>query len=104
MNFQLTINKFMSIKKNYLIQKKIKKDKLFFKTVLGKKKFFRNKSESHSKIFRRSIFVVKQIKKGETFTKHNIKKIRPGHGLPPFYYEKILGQKKFFRYKKKMNH
>ena len=70
--------------KRYLLNnKKIKKNKLFYKTILGKKIFFRNKSENQSKIFRRSIFVIKNIKKGETLTKNNIKKIRPGYGLSP---------------------
>ena len=33
------------------------------------------------------------MNKGEIFTKVNIKKIRPGYGLSPVYYEKILGKK-----------
>ena len=40
--------------------------------LLGEKTFNRNKSENKSKIFRRSIFVTKNIKKGEKFTKKNI--------------------------------
>ena len=87
--------------KRYLLNnKKIKKNKLFYKTILGKKIFFRNKSENQSKIFRRSIFVIKNIKKGETLTKNNIKKIRPGYGLSPIYYEKILGRKSPSNFKK----
>ena len=39
MNFQLTINKFMSIKKNYLMQKKSKKTNYFLKLFLEKKIF-----------------------------------------------------------------
>ena len=61
--------------------------------LLGKKTFFRSTSESKSKIFRRSIFAIKNIKKGELFTKHNIKRIRPGYGLEPKYFEKLLGKK-----------
>ena len=61
--------------------------------LLGKKIFFRNKSEDKSKIFRRSIFTTKNIKKGEKFTKENIRVIRPGHGLAPKYYNKILKKK-----------
>ena len=61
--------------------------------LLGKKEFFRNKSEDKSKIFRRSIFTTKDIKKGEKFSKDNIRVIRPGYGLAPKYYNKILNKK-----------
>ena len=42
---------------------------------------------------RKSIFVLKNIKKGEKFTKDNIKSIRPYHGLHPKYYEFVLNKK-----------
>tara|TARA_B100000315_G_scaffold144148_1_gene133176 strand:+ start:327 stop:1334 length:1008 start_codon:yes stop_codon:yes gene_type:complete len=61
--------------------------------LLGKKTFHRNKSEEKSKIYRRSIFATKNIKKGEKFTKNNIKVIRPGFGIAPKYYDKILNKK-----------
>ena len=61
--------------------------------LLGKNSFFRNKSENKSKIFRRSIFATKNIKKGEKFSKDNIKVIRPGYGLAPKYFNKILNKK-----------
>ena len=61
--------------------------------LLGKNSFFRNKSENQSKIFRRSIFTTKNIKKGEKFTKDNIRVIRPGHGLMPKYFNKILNKR-----------
>ena len=64
--------------------------------LLGKKIFFRSKSENKSKIFRRSIFTTKFIKKGEKFTKNNIRVVRPGHGLEPKYYNKILNKKSPF--------
>ena len=60
--------------------------------LLGKNSFFRNKSENKSKIFRRSIFTTKNIKKGEKFTKDNIKVIRPGNGIAPMYYDKFIGK------------
>ena len=62
-------------------------------SLLGKKFFFRSKSENKSKIFRRSIFATKNIKKGEKFTKENIRIIRPGYGLIPKYFNKILNKK-----------
>jgi pseudaminic acid synthase len=42
---------------------------------------------------RPSIFVVKDIKKGENFSSENIRVIRPGNGMKPKYYEKIIGKK-----------
>ena len=60
---------------------------------LGKNFFYRNSSENKSKIFRRSIFAIKDIKKGEKFTKKNIKRIRPGYGLDPLYFEKLINKK-----------
>ena len=61
----------------------------FFKN----KNFYRSKEELKGKVFRRSIFVVKNIKRGQIFDKTNIRRIRPGQGLEPKYYEKILGKK-----------
>ena len=60
--------------------------------MMGKNFFFRNKSENHSLQFRRSIYAVLDIKKGEKFTKKNIRVIRPGYGIAPFYYEKVLNK------------
>ena len=49
--------------------------------------------------FRRSIFSVKDIKKGENL-KENIKVIRPGYGLSPFYFNKLIGKKSPINIKK----
>ena len=43
--------------------------------------------------YRRSIYAIKDIKKGEKFTDKNIKTIRPAYGLNPNYYFKILNKK-----------
>ena len=60
--------------------------------LLKNKNFFRNKSENKSKIFRRSIFAIEDIKAGSKFLKTNIKRIRPGYGVEPRYYEKLIGK------------
>ncbi len=41
----------------------------------------------------RSLYVSKDVKKGEIFTAENVKSVRPGYGLPPKYYDTILGRK-----------
>ena len=67
--------------------------------MLGKKYFFRNKSENHSLQFRRSIYAVYDIKKGEKFTKKNIRVIRPGFGIQPVYFERLINKKSPFNIK-----
>ena len=56
-------------------------------------KFTREEKEKKLRIHRRSIFVVKDILKGEKFTKENIKVIRPGHGLEPTHFKNVLGKR-----------
>ncbi|MCS6104155.1 pseudaminic acid synthase [Clostridium botulinum] len=60
--------------------------------ALGKVDYTLSKKALKNKEFSRSLFVVKDIKKGEKFTEDNIKSIRPGFGLKPKYLEKILGK------------
>ncbi len=60
--------------------------------IMGKKYFFRNKNENHNLRFRRSIYAVADIRKGERFTKKNIKVIRPGFGIEPLYFEKLINK------------
>ena len=49
-------------------------------------------SESKSKKFRRSLFIVKDVKKGDLLTEENIRSIRPSNGLHTRYYNEILGK------------
>ena len=48
--------------------------------------------EKDSVVFRRSIFAISEIKKGEIFSEKNIRIIRPGHGIKPKYYEDLIGK------------
>jgi pseudaminic acid synthase len=64
--------------------------------MMGKKYFFRNRSEKKNLQFRRSIYSISDIKKGEKFSKKNIKVIRPGFGLQPIYFEKLINRKSPF--------
>lgn len=52
-----------------------------------------SKQESSSMVFRRSIFVTKEMKKGDILTEDNIRIIRPGYGEKPKYFEDILGMR-----------
>jgi len=49
--------------------------------------------ERSSIIFRKSIFVVQDIKEGEVLTERNIRVIRPGYGLKPKYWNTVLGKR-----------
>tara|TARA_B100001248_G_scaffold262238_1_gene256890 strand:+ start:429 stop:1448 length:1020 start_codon:yes stop_codon:yes gene_type:complete len=73
--------------------KKLRNDVDTAFNLLGKNIFFRNKNENKSKVFRRSIFTTKKIKKGQKFTKNNLKVVRPGYGIEPKYFNKILNKK-----------
>jgi len=80
--------------------KKLRNDVDVAFKLLGKKSFHRNINENKSKIFRRSIFAIKNIKKGEKFTKENIKVVRPGYGLEPKYFNKILNKRSLINVQK----
>ena len=60
---------------------------------LGKVNYKLSSSEKKSKIFRRSIYAKRNIKKGEIFTSDNVKVVRPSYGLSPKYYFKLLGKR-----------
>jgi pseudaminic acid synthase len=67
---------------------------------LGHIQYGVQEAEKKSLLFKRSIYVVEDIQPGDTFTAENIRVIRPGDGLHPRYYEKLLGQTARMAYKK----
>jgi pseudaminic acid synthase len=46
-----------------------------------------------SRVFCRSLYIVRDIKKGECITEDNVRSIRPGYGLHPQYFNEIIGKK-----------
>jgi N-acetylneuraminate synthase len=60
---------------------------------LGNVFYGATEAEIPSLKFRRSLYVVKDVKKGEIFTPKNIRSIRPANGLPTSRYEEVLGSK-----------
>lgn len=61
--------------------------------VMGKVKYGpQTPEEKYNLQFRRSLFVVANIKKGEKFTAKNIRSIRPGNGLAPKHFYEIIGK------------
>ncbi|NLT94822.1 MAG: pseudaminic acid synthase [Clostridia bacterium] len=61
--------------------------------ALGKVIYGPTEKEKSSIKYRRSLYVAKDMKAGERFTEENLKVVRPGYGLPPKYYELLLGKK-----------
>jgi N-acetylneuraminate synthase len=60
---------------------------------LGSVQFAAGPSEVNSRKFRRSLFVVEDIRTGELFTKQNVRSIRPADGLHPRHFNEVLGKR-----------
>jgi sialic acid synthase SpsE len=61
--------------------------------ALGNISYTRTQDEAKNLVFRRSLFIVKDMKHDELFTNQNVRSIRPGQGLHPRYLPDILGKK-----------
>jgi N-acetylneuraminate synthase len=59
---------------------------------LGKAYIGPTEAEKSSIAFRRSLYIVKDLKAGDVLTKENVRAIRPGLGLPPKYLNQVLGK------------
>jgi sialic acid synthase SpsE len=61
--------------------------------ALGTVHYGLSTGEEASRVFRRSLFVVADLRAGETFTDRNVRAIRPGHGLHPRHLDEVLGRR-----------
>ena len=61
--------------------------------ALGKVSYGLTEKEKKSLIFRRSLYIVRDMKKGDILTKENLRAIRSDLGLPPKYYDMLLGKR-----------
>jgi pseudaminic acid synthase len=61
--------------------------------ALGQPQFGASAHEQSSLVFRRSLFVVQDVKKGEVFNSANVRSIRPAHGLHPRHLQEVIGKR-----------
>lgn len=73
--------------------KKLCRDTRIAWQSLGSVNYDRKASEGENVRFRRSIYAIKDIQKGESFSEKNVKRIRPGFGLNPKYWDELLSSK-----------
>ena len=59
---------------------------------LGEVKYGISTAESESRVYRRSIYIVEDMKAGEIFNERNLRRIRPGYGMSAKRYAQILGR------------
>ncbi|MCP4652336.1 MAG: pseudaminic acid synthase [Candidatus Omnitrophica bacterium] len=99
----------VAIEKHFTLSRKMKTSDSFFsiepeelktlvrdvrtvEVALGKISYGLTDEEKNNRVFRRSLFAVEDITKGQLFTKENIRSIRPGMGLAPSNLKKVLGK------------
>jgi len=61
--------------------------------ALGKVQFGGGIQEASSRVFRRSLFVVQDVKQGQLLSDQNIRSIRPAHGLHTRHLPQVLGKR-----------
>ena len=59
--------------------------------MMGVVDYKMTEKKKKSRQFSRSLFIVKDVKSGEKITPENVRSIRPGYGMHPKYYTKIMG-------------
>lgn len=61
--------------------------------ALGKVDYSMSEGKKNNRLISRSLFIVEDVRAGETLTDKNIRSIRPGHGMEPKYYNQVIGKK-----------
>jgi pseudaminic acid synthase len=61
--------------------------------ALGQVSYGTTDAERGSLVFRRSIYIAEDVKAGDVFTSKNLRCVRPGMGMPPRYYDMLLGRR-----------
>lgn len=61
--------------------------------ALGQIKYGPTQAEEKARLRRRSLYIAQDMEAGDVLTKENLRRIRPGHGLSPKYYDLLLGKK-----------
>ncbi|MBE6068677.1 MAG: pseudaminic acid synthase [Clostridium lundense] len=73
--------------------KKMVDDIRIVEKAIGKVSYELTEKQKRSREHSRSLFVVKDIKKGEEFTEQNVKSIRPGFGMETRYFKDVVGKR-----------
>ena len=60
--------------------------------AMGKIQYGPTEKEKASLVFRRSLYVVNDVKAGAKFTAQNVRAIRPGYGIAPKFYDEVIGK------------
>jgi len=62
-------------------------------SALGREGYERQPAEAGNAVFRRSIYFVRDMTAGQAVTRDDIKRIRPGFGLQPRYFDALIGRR-----------
>jgi len=61
--------------------------------AMGSGEFLRSTSELKNKVFRRSLYFVKDMEMGQLITQKDIRRLRPGYGIPPKYIDQVINRR-----------
>ena len=61
--------------------------------AVGEVDYSRTEAERGSVVFRRSLYIVQDVARGESLSRANVRSIRPGHGLAPKHFDAVIGRR-----------